>query len=207
MSKKIIGIPAFKVTETSFGCGLNHLEYMSQYGNIRLLMPTDDYVEGIDLLYLPGGMDLNPSSYGEVPAYKCSHTDVFKQHFYDHKLKEYIESGVPIFGVCLGFQMLAVYFRSKLTQNLIGHPQSKDRWEKGHKVTICGTKRTFDVNSHHHQGILLDNLSDKLLPIAVAEDNVVEAFKHESLSISAVQFHCEEWYDDLSKQLILDLLK
>ena len=56
-----IGIPAYKV-DSNFGCGLTHLEFISQYGNPRIILPWEENVP-VDALYLPGGLDLNPSSY------------------------------------------------------------------------------------------------------------------------------------------------
>lgn len=209
--RKRIGIPAFKTGE-NFGVGLNHLEFVNNFGDPVLIMPHEEKVK-VDLLYLTGGLDLNPSSYGEIPGFKTSNTDVYKQFFFDKRLKNYV-SDTPIFGVCLGFQMLNVFFGGKLTQHAINHPQSSDRFRKGHEVSYItseGIKEKFEVNSHHHQLVRLDQLGNKLTPVAIYEDSsknpVVEAFAHQELPIVAVQWHPEEWYDNFSKSYINSLLK
>lgn len=210
-TNKVIGIVGYKVGD-AFGVGLNHIEFVNQFGNPKIIMPWEKDVN-CDILYLPGGMDLNPSSSNSTPSFKTGNQDVFKQHFYDELLPGYIGK-VPIFGVCLGLQMLASYFGSKITQNLINHEQSRDRWEKAHDVFTAGTaqvqkKKKLEVNSHHHQCVLLSDLSKDLIPTYLAEyedglifdkgnDYIVEAFRHKELPIYAVQWHPEELYDHVA---------
>ena len=222
MSKnKIIGIPGYRYEKSSFGAGLNHLEYISNFGKPRIIMPWEEFVE-VDLLYLPGGLDIRPDTYGEVPGFNTSNQDVFKQHFFDHNLKNYVEKQVPIFGVCLGAQELAVYFGSKLVQDLKFHPQSSGRWSTAHKVTVLpqDTSKSktkpisFEVNSHHHQCITNLTLNHReLTPLCgtKGEDKdpsnfIVEAFKHNKLPIIGVQWHPEELYDDYSTSCFNTLL-
>lgn len=217
--KKVIGIPGWKTGDNSFGCGVNHLDFISEFGTPRIIFPQEDLVN-VDLLYLPGGMDLSPSSYGEFPGMYTSNQDVFKQHFYDTKLKLYVENQTPIFGVCLGFQMLASYFGSKLTQHLHYHKQSSARWATAHPlVPVKGTwgeilfDKKFEVNSHHHQAVTLSNLSNELTTLFIAEnegnikDPIVEVFMHNNLPIAGVQYHPEELRDNISWNIINDLMK
>lgn len=228
---RVIGIPASKY-ETNFGATLNYLEFMRQFGIPRIIMPDEEFVE-VDLLVLPGGMDINPTSYGEVPAFKTGHTDVFKQFFFDKRLKNYVDNGTPIFGICLGAQQLAAYFNCKLTQHLKWHRQSPAREAKAHEVWVRdrtprgieiwqpkieeknGKKRElnyFDVNSHHHQALLEEDMSDELELLAYAfcedwnEKTIVESFIHRNLPIAGVQWHPEEWYDTFSYNLITKIL-
>lgn len=191
-----IGIPGWKIGDNSFGCGVNHLDYISKFGNPRILFAQDDNAE-IDMLYLPGGPDVNPASYGHIPGFFTSNQDVFRQYFFDNNLPKYIEKGIPIFGVCLGFQMLNVQFGGTLTQEMRYHAQSKGRWEAAHRVYIPGNgkKDSFEVNSHHHQAVLHTDLSTELTALAYApneEDKtngIVEAFIHKTLPIAGVQWH------------------
>lgn len=224
-NKKAILIPGWKVGDNSFGVTSTYLEWINQFGNPKILMPWEDIVKG-DVLVLPGGADLNPNNYGQVPGYKTSNIDVFKQYFYDKKLADYINSGISIYGICLGAQALAVYFGSELKQNLIYHPESPDRWKMGHTIKIYDEMGKFiqtedkkgkivdyeePVNSHHHQGILLEDLSDELTALAVydevEEETVVEVFKHKNLPIVGVQFHPEELWSQYSKELFESILK
>jgi gamma-glutamyl-gamma-aminobutyrate hydrolase PuuD len=142
---------------------------------------------------------------------------VFKQFFYEKRLSLYIDANIPIFGICMGFQMLAVYFGSTLEQHLWRHPQSAARSVAGHTVEPLPAvahyaTKPFEVNSHHHQGVFLQGLSPELEPLALTKaapdmDNMLaEAFRHRSKPIMAVQWHPEEWFDTFSCKMIEELL-
>lgn len=207
-----IGIPGWKnyssdPNTTMYGAGINHLEYISSWGNPRLIMPWETFAP-IDVLYLPGGMDLNPRTYKEVPSFTTTNSDVFKQFFFDERLANYVGK-VPIFGVCLGIQMLNVFFGGKLVQNLKFHKQSSLRWDEAHDIRMTtgrSSGKKVKVNSHHHQGILLSTLSSDFDAVGLAKneegyDEIVEAVLHKTLPIAGVQWHPEELYDEYSEYL------
>ena len=214
---KTIGIVGYRSEDGSvFGAGSNYLELISRFGKPYIIFPGEELVN-VDLLVLPGGLDIAPQSFGGVPTFKTGDQDVFKQFFYDKRLPLYIDSGIPVFGICLGFQMLAVYFGSVLEQHLWRHPQSTDRSLAGHTVeplpaAMRYAAQPFEVNSHHHQGIFLQGLSPELEPLALAkaspnsENMLVEAFRHRSKPVMAVQWHTEEWFDAFSCMMIDELL-
>jgi len=215
---KTIGIVGYRSEDgTVFGAGCNYLDLISRFGKPYIIFPDEKFVD-IDLLILPGGLDIAPQSFGVLPTVKTGNQDVFKQFFYDERLSLYINANIPIFGICLGFQMLAVYFGSTLEQHLWLHPQSAERSVAGHTVeplpeaTRYATQ-PFEVNSHHHQGVFLHGLSAELEPLALTKNTsnsdimLVEAFKHRSKPIMAVQWHPEEWFDEFSCLMIKDLLQ
>lgn len=218
MDKKItVGIPGWKMGENSYGAGASHLEYIQSFGcNARILMPHEELATDIDMLYLPGGADLYPLSYERVPGFKTQNPDVFKQFFYDSRLKGYIESGIPIFGVCLGFQMICAYFGAQLDQNLIGHPTSDERDELAHGVTLTDTAKAISnakphgkhekymINSLHHQGILMEGLPEDIIPLAFygpRDYGILEACTHKKYPIGVVQWHPEELWDQFAFDL------
>lgn len=217
---KVIGIPGYvNEQRNGFGIGMTYIDFISKFGIPRILMPDEDLVN-VDLLLLPGGSDLNPLSYGQTPSFRTSNQDVFKQHFFDTKLKLYIDSGTPIFGICLGHQMLAAYYGSTLEQDLKYHVQSKERWATAHKVTPTQEGKEFypehkkpEVNSHHHQAVLESTINLGELEVMMvgeneedSEDNIIEALRHKELPIYSVQWHPEELYDSYSVRVINYLL-
>jgi len=214
---KTIGIIGYRSEDGSvFGAGCNYLELISRFGKPLIIFPDEGLVH-VDLLVLPGGLDIAPQSFGTVPTFKTSNQDVHKQFFFENRLSLYIDADIPIFGICLGFQMLAVYFGSVLEQHLWRHPQSANRSMAAHLVEPLPeagryAEQPFEVNSHHHQGVYLHGLSAELEPLALAKDHpdsdqmLVEAFRHRQKPIMAVQWHPEEWYDGFSCMMINDLL-
>ena len=202
MAKKTIGIPGWKLGDNSFGATITYLGFISKFGNPKILLPTDNGV-CCDVLLLPGGPDVSPFSFGEAPGYHTGNACVHRQGFFERELKHYIDANIPIFGICLGFQMLNVFFGGGLTQDLPAHKQSEGRYKPGHSVTsfpnnICNIKKGKDmypVNSHHHQGVTMKDISPDFNPIAYAENEensenpIVEAFVHKSLNIAGVQWH------------------
>lgn len=210
MKRLLIGIPGFQNKDNMFGVTGNYMEYANSFGDVRIIMPHEERVQ-VDLLMLPGGMDLNPSSYGEVPGYQTGHQDVFKQHFFDKRLANYV-GNTAIFGICLGFQQLNVFFGGKLVQNDNFHQNNSTRWAEAHDVVVRGDNKAvkFKVNSHHHQMVTMDNIAENLTPLVWAGEKlnsgVVEAFAHADLPIGGVQWHPEEFYDGFSDYLIRDLI-
>lgn len=224
-TNKVIGIPGYRLEESHFGVGINHIQFVERFGNPRILMPWEEKVE-IDLLYLPGGLDTAPANYGQSPSYYTSNQDAFKEFFFKERLPFYIDD-TPIFGVCLGMQMLAVQYNCKLVQDLLFHKQSSARWAEAHKVhnRVQKTKAgawildnkadKMDVNSHHHQALTLNNVSSAIEPLwfATNEDThitgdglIVEGFKIKGKPIFGVQWHPEELYDKFSISTMNELL-
>jgi putative glutamine amidotransferase len=209
---RTILIPGYSTGENSFGVGKHYLEYISKFGNPRILLPSDTKVLQGDLLFLPGGLDLNPASYGQNVSYYTSNIDVHKQNFYDKMLPRYVEQGIPIFGMCLGMQMLNVFFGGTLTQHIENHPESIARGRSAHRVLQVLSydnnelvvdslenkegKETkgFPVNSHHHQGVYLNNLSPEFKPLYASPDGVIEIIKHKTKPILGCQAHFEEFH-------------
>lgn len=214
IKRPLIGIPGFLNSDKMFGVTGNYMQFANKYGDVRIIMPHEEFVK-VDLLLLPGGLDLSPTSYGDAPSYQTGNHDVFKEFFFKERLKNYLSAKTPIFGICLGFQMLNVALGGTLTQHLISHEQSDKRWAPAHDVNIYGYRDKknqplkIKVNSHHHQAVLNTNLAKDLLVVADIQDydgTIVEAYKHKSLKIAGVQWHPEELYDVISNKLITELL-
>lgn len=215
MSKSKIAIPGWATGENSWGVTKPYLQYLSNFGQVEIITPRKGMVD-CDLLVLPGGLDVNPSKYGEVPGFMTSNTDVFKQYFMDNNLIQYIKEGTPIFGICLGMQQLAVLFNYKMNQHEDLYYSSPRTESKEELVilprlvdSICNMKN-LKVNSLHHQTVdLLSGEPNKdFTPIAMSKmHGNVEAMAHTSLQIAGVQWHPEEINDNFSAILITKLLE
>lgn len=207
-----IGIVGWSTGPNSFGSTISYLYYLSQFGEVRILTPKKTIDQDLDLVILPGGKDMPPDHYGEIPGYYNSDADQFKETFYKWNLPQYIDAGIPIFGICLGFQQLCVYFGAKLEQDIswTGHETSKsdERGESVNKITFKPeyikleleiykklNKKELKVCSLHHQGVIdNDEFPESLSIIGFAKEtksntNIVEFIKHKKLPIAGCQNH------------------
>lgn len=126
-------------------------------------------------------------------------------------IKAAIAKGVPVLGICRGFQEMNVAFGGTLHQRLyevggyIEHRESKDQpvdiqYGLSHEVQVEPGGLLYDiagcssaqVNSLHTQGV--DKLAPGLQPEAKAPDGLIEAFSvsHASNFALGVQWH-PEW--------------
>ena len=122
-----------------------------------------------------------------------------------------VEAGLPVFGICRGFQEMNVAFGGSLVQKLQELPGKLDHREDGtkpldvqyspaHEVELTeggllhgiAGQRRIKVNSLHSQGVV--QISPKLITEAKADDGVVEAFRVNGAPAFAlaVQWH-PEW--------------
>jgi putative glutamine amidotransferase len=160
----------------------------------------------MDGLLLPGGADLDPALYGEAP-----HPSVAVEGARDDlELAAWSaarERGVPIFGVCRGFQAINVFSGGRLVQHLEGHDSSTTSPE-GHPLHLEPDSRLAsilgetdpllrtEVNSYHHQAVRAGDLAPGLVASAVAphdEGELVEALEPAEGDdwLIGVQFHPE----------------
>ena len=210
--RKRIGIVG-KISGNTFGVSARYMTFAAYFGDVYVLTPDMPILE-LDLLILPGGADISPSSYKERPGYELSYQDPYLEYFDKEILPHYIDNGTPIFGICRGMQAINVYFGGSLKQDIPNHPTSSEgmRAELVHKVgNAAGKLKTFEVNSLHHQAIdilgndivpTLEEFTEKDEPTAV-----IESITHKHLPIIGVQWHPEEIWDEYSIACIKQLLQ
>lgn len=192
-------------SNNSFGVSNKYMTFARQFGGVIILTPDMDFQEDIDLLILQGGADVDPARYGQVPEYGLSRSNPYLEYFDRKILPEYIKRRTPIFGICRGLQTLNVALGGTLRQNIQGHPTSNYREETVHDVKIKNSVfSVVKVNSLHHQSI--GKLGGGLSSIGEYA-GVVEAIKHKTLPICAVQWHPEEIWDEFSIELIESIIK
>jgi putative glutamine amidotransferase len=201
-----IGIPGWKVGENSFGITIPYHEFLSKIGTVQILSPG--VYEDVDLLVLPGGLDVYPGRYGATPSLHTSNPNMLLEYFDNNMLLRYVATKTKIFGICRGLQTLNVFFGGTLQQD-IRHKTSTTRDERIHAISTLekiNGKNNFKVNSLHHQAV--DKLANSLCCFATSEDNYVEAIYHNNLPIAACQFHPEELeYEPVTDFLLNKILQ
>jgi putative glutamine amidotransferase len=122
-----------------------------------------------------------------------------------------IEAGMPILGICRGFQEINVALGGTLSQKLhelpgnLDHREDKEQpleeqYGPAHEIDLVeggvlhriAGRRQLKVNSLHSQGV--ERLAPRLVTEATASDGVVEAFRIDGAKTFAlaVQWH-PEW--------------
>ncbi|MBR0355170.1 MAG: gamma-glutamyl-gamma-aminobutyrate hydrolase family protein [Oscillospiraceae bacterium] len=155
--------------------------------------------EGCGALLLPGGGDVDPALYGqENTASKGIDTERDRRESEAFRL--FLQRGLPIFGVCRGAQLINVLLGGTLHQDIPGHRQDgNDELRHGSRtvdpllLSLYGER--FVVNSTHHQAA--DRLGEGLRAVQWADDGTVEAIRHETLPIFAVQWHPERHHEPI----------
>jgi len=109
---------------------------------------------------------------------------------------------LPVFGVCRGLQVINRHFGGHVDATL---PEAH---VGEHDVTM-DSGMVQRVNSFHNQGVTVSGLSPDLRAFAQTSGGVIEALRHPSLPIIAVQWHPERPSPSsaLDKALIEEWLK
>lgn len=166
---------------------------------------------GIHGLLLTGGGDVSPERYGEMNRGKCAMVSAQRDELEFEALRFCTERGLPVLGICRGFQVINVGLGGRLVQDIdtehvteIAHPSdasTSPRQSRYHEIellpgtllaSIAGTSGEVDVNSRHHQGVTSDMVASGLKVSAMAADGIVEGLEREGEPLLlAVQCHPE----------------
>lgn len=211
--QSIDGIPA----ELPHSWVMNHRYYtaLASVGAAPVMVPlladTDALraiYDALDGVFLAGGVDVDPSSYGADRDEACGRTDL------DRDRVEVLLAGwaraeaKPLFGVCRGMQVINVAAGGTLHQECahVAHAIKHDYFPtQGHARdylahgvdVVDGTRlhtlfgaRSVLVNSMHHQ--VIDRLGGDLVVSATAPDGIIEALEGtEDAFMVGVQWHPE----------------
>ena len=93
---------------------------------------------------------------------------------------------IPIFGICLGYQLLAIVSGAKTYKLKYGHRGGN------HPVINLETNKVMMSSQNHGYAVDVESLSEIMTPTYKnLNDDTLEGFKIDSLKIHAVQFHPE----------------
>lgn len=181
---------------------------------IPLIRSDEDTLRAIydrlDGVFLPGGVDLHPSSYAEEPTAHCGRTDPDRDWTELTLTRWALADKKPLLAVCRGVQVVNVaaggtvhqdlaaqvpgtikhdYFPSQgtYTRDLLVHDV---RIPEGTRLARLLGTGTLRVNSMHHQGI--KRVAPGLRPNAFAPDGLIEGLESPNGHfLLGVQWHPE----------------
>ncbi|MGY3643009.1 gamma-glutamyl-gamma-aminobutyrate hydrolase family protein [Pseudomonas sp. PK-RTE-24] len=176
------------------------------------LTEIDDLLGQLDGLLLTGSpSNVEPFHYQGAASAPGTDHDPARDATTLPLLRAAIAAGVPVLGICRGFQEMNVAFGGSLHQKVHELPGMLDHREAdspdvavqyapAHAVSVIaggvfealGLPDKFQVNSIHSQGI--DRLAPGLCAEAVAPDGLIEAIsvEHSTTFALGVQWH-PEW--------------
>jgi len=181
---------------------------------IPLLEDDPETLRGIyqqlDGVFLTGGVDMDPATYGETRDEMCGLSDLARDRTELALIRWAVADQKPVLAVCRGIQVLNVAGGGTLHQDLNAHAAliKHDYWpgEGGfprnllsHSASIVELSRlnqilgaaSVKVNSMHHQGI--KDLASGLTASAFAPDGLIEGVESTNGHFMiGVQWHPEE---------------
>ena len=161
-----------------------------------------EYASIFDGFLFTGGVDVDPTKYGEEKMFDSVEIDAVRDEFEEALFKAVYPTGKPILGICRGIQSINVWMGGTLHQHLDGHRQDVPPEERTHPIAIyegsmlhriCG-KTEVMVNTFHHQAVKTP--APALTVDAVSPEGYIEAAHEEGHRfLFATQFHPEFYWN------------
>ena len=172
--------------------------------------------ERLDGLLIPGGVDMDPATYGEEVLPECGRLDPARDAVELQLTRWAMADEKPVLGLCRGAQVINVAAGGSLYQDVpsqvagaIKHDYYPTmgfaRDHRAHPVDLLAATRLADVlggpaavvNSMHHQSV--KRVGGGLVVSAVASDGVIEAVEGTGSGyLVGVQWHPEMFEEEPS---------
>ena len=164
----------YRVAVYDFGVKYNILRLLNEAGCRLRVFPADTPAQDI-LAWQPDGIFLSNGPGDPEPVEKAVAS------------VRSLLGKKPIFGICLGLQILGLALGGKTTKLKFGHHGAN------HPVKHLPTGRIEITSQNHGFVVDIDSLPKEDIKITHINlnDNTLEGFKHKSLRAFAVQYHPE----------------
>lgn len=156
-------------------CNTDYLDFVKLAGASPYIvsegMNPDNIADSMDGLLLTGGKDISPLLYGEDLEYNgATNCNIVRDMFEKRLYNEFLARNKPVFGICRGFQLIGIFNKLRMSQDIHKYKEVHIQHSQGAKE-ICGTNPVHSmecrgvvkqlmgsvvgINSFHHQGFMM----------------------------------------------------
>ena len=164
-----------KVVALDFGAKHNILRCLESAGCEVIVLPADSSADEV-LAQKPDGVFLSngPGDPAATAEYAGS------------EIRTLVETGIPIFGICIGHQLLALAMGGKTSKMDTGHRGAN------HPVKDLKTGQ-IEITSQNHGFVVNEASLPECLEVTHRSlfDSSVEGLRHKTLPLFSVQYHPE----------------
>jgi putative glutamine amidotransferase len=208
-------------------CTAAYVDAVSRAGGDPVILPPvllDDESASVRLsrfdgLLLTGGGDIDPALYGQETRPEVAHVNPARDEFEIPLVRAAIDRALPTLCICRGAQVLNVALGGTLHQHisdreeLVAHRNDDGsdgvlhevRAQPGSRIMKAMGVERARTFSHHHQA--LADVGTGLVPVAWAEDGLLEGVELDDGWVLGVQWHAEATAAaDPTQQAIFDAL-
>jgi putative glutamine amidotransferase len=219
------GMPVSEGVLASHYVGVGYARSVEASGGLPVILPAvegseeadaAELTEWLDGLLLAGGTDIHPETYGQpLDPNRTLNPDRSRDRFEVASVREARRRGLPILGICRGFQMLNVAYGGSLEQHrphagleLVDDSHLRIQLsvlsiDPDSKVGEALGVSTMQAYCLHHQAI--DRLGDGLRATGWAEDGMIEGIEDPSAGfVAGVLWHPEQMTGSTDAQRIYE---
>ena len=165
----------YKIVALDFGAKHNIFRCLETAGCEVILLPADSSAENV-LSQNPDGIFLSNGP-GDPAA---------TAEYASREIRKLTRSGLPMFGICIGHQLIALALGGSTTKMDKGHRGGN------HPVKVIKTNQ-IEITSQNHGFVVEDNNLPDCLEVTHRSlfDGSIEGLQHKSLPVFSVQYHPE----------------
>ena len=162
-----------RVVALDFGIKRNILRLLRDQGCEITVVPSDTSVKAI-LAQAPDGIFLSNG-----PGDPAACTDAIK------RIKQLLETGIPMFGICLGHQMIALACGAKTAKMMFGHHGAN------HPIKDLETAQVLISSQNHGFTVSEESLDDFEVTHRSLFDHTIQGLAHKKWPLFGFQGHPE----------------